>query len=282
MKELFSGISELVKDLYQIGLEISSMRNQPNFNVNKKYDGSPVSNADLECDARIKECLFRHYGQKTPIISEESVDTIGTASLDNIIKNSDYFLIDPIDGTENFIKYGRDYTVNVAYLVKSVPIWGITVSPIEKKCFYNIDNEVWIMEDGMPSQLFLSLPKSISNVSDMLRISTGESSFNEKNKDKTNQMLARLRERYQITTVTGNSCMKYCQLLSGKCDVAVSPNTLHNWDIASMYPLLKNIGYLISDCYGKKILFSNSDMKQRGMVVSSSQQIIDIIASIYE
>src|ERR1700722_2547163 len=92
--------------------------------VHSKADGSPVTSADLAAEAIICEGL-RRLVPDVPIISEEQAARDKPAA----IRGGSYFLVDPLDGTREFIAGRDEYTVNIALVIEGAPLLGIICAP---------------------------------------------------------------------------------------------------------------------------------------------------------
>src|SRR5580698_631404 len=101
----------------------AAIRLQGHGNVNTKADGSPVTAADEAAEVAIRDGLAR-FAPTLPIISEEEAE-----SERPVITNGSYFLVDPLDGTKEFISGRDEYTVNIAIVTDGAPILGIVTAP---------------------------------------------------------------------------------------------------------------------------------------------------------
>lgn len=97
---------------------------QRDFAIEQKSDSSPLTEADLAAHHHIKGAL-QALAPEIPILSEESAD-IPWAERSQW---SEYWLVDPLDGTKEFIKKNGEFTVNIAHIVNGQPIWGVVVAP---------------------------------------------------------------------------------------------------------------------------------------------------------
>ena len=97
--------------------------NRAGMRVEGKSDGSPVTEADLAAD-RILTMGLRHYAPDIPMVSEEQVDSIAPLACDG-----SYFLVDPLDGTREFIAGRDEFTVNVAIVSAGAAVLGIIAAP---------------------------------------------------------------------------------------------------------------------------------------------------------
>ena len=124
-KQLFSRCNEIVLQIY----------NHESFDVQGKGDGSPLTKADLECNKEI--CSFLeslNTSENILIISEEN------KSIDyETRKQYDWcWLIDPIDGTKEFIKRNGEFTINVGLSYCGIPVFGMVSIPVTNELFYGI------------------------------------------------------------------------------------------------------------------------------------------------
>ena len=117
--ETFNFAGQESIDLYAKGLKIEI-----------KEDGSPVSNSDLKCNELITNKILE-LTPNIPVVSEETVDLK--------IKNKEkiFWLIDPIDGTKEYIAGKDEYTLNAALIIDKVPCIGLVGAPKKKQLFYS-------------------------------------------------------------------------------------------------------------------------------------------------
>ena len=111
LKKIAEGLIETTKFAGQKSVEIQ----EKGLKVNTKSDGSPVSNGDLEVNKILTEKI-KQLTPNIPIVSEETVN------LNNKNTLSTYWLIDPIDGTREYIKGKDDYTLNSCLIIDNIPV----------------------------------------------------------------------------------------------------------------------------------------------------------------
>ena len=128
MHDLMLAVVELSKKAGEAILEIY---NSEDFNVEKKGDDSPLTAADLASHKTLMAGL-RALTPETPIHSEESEGITWEMRRDW----SRYWLVDPLDGTKEFIKRNGEFTVNVALMENGVPIMGVVYVPVTGVCYY--------------------------------------------------------------------------------------------------------------------------------------------------
>lgn len=118
-------IEKLVEYTRVLGLRAKSLRSD-GLKIEIKNDGSKVTNADKELDLMLIEFIRNELQNNDLIISEEDVGSGNTPMAKN---NESYWSIDPIDGTNAFIKGHPYWTVNIAYIENGVPIFGLINAP---------------------------------------------------------------------------------------------------------------------------------------------------------
>ena len=112
----------------EAGAEIMRIYDSPDFEVRTKTDASPVTEADEAADALISAGL-REAFPDVALVTEEQA-----ASHDQDV--STFLIVDPLDGTKEFVQRRGDFTVNIAYVVDGVPVRGVVYAPAKGRLFY--------------------------------------------------------------------------------------------------------------------------------------------------
>ncbi len=112
------------------------------FEARMKDDASPLTEADLAADRIIVEGLERAFPD-IPIVTEERTETHDLA-----VAGSRFFLIDPLDGTKEFVRRGGDFTVNIALIEQGVPVHGVVFAPALDRLFWTDDAGAAHRRDG--------------------------------------------------------------------------------------------------------------------------------------
>ena len=133
-------LNNLVKEVIEIskkaGIEIIKIYNTQNFEVQYKSDDSPLTLAD-ETSNNIIISELAKLSPKFPVISEESVNETYPER-----KDYEYFwLVDPLDGTKEFVSRNGDFAVNIALVHRNSPILGVVYVPCTEGVFYAVKNE---------------------------------------------------------------------------------------------------------------------------------------------
>jgi 3'(2'), 5'-bisphosphate nucleotidase len=195
-----------------------------------KADGSPVTAADEAAEAIIRDGLAR-LAPDLPIISEEHA-----ARDQTVINGADYFLVDPLDGTREFIAGREDYTVNIAILSGGAPILGVIASPASGTIWRGIvgrDAERLTFSAGQlsPPQPIRARPRPQGELIVMVSRSHLD--------DATLTYLGSLPHAQRIAC---GSSLKFCRLAEGAADHYPRLGPTHDWDIAAGHAVLAAAG----------------------------------------
>ncbi len=211
--------------------------------ISYKEDGSPLTNADIKVNDIIVDGLQKLF-PNIEIISEELYQS------KDIFNNKKYFwLIDPIDGTKEFINKNSNFTVNFALIKYNSPIFGLISQPTTGKIWYNFNNKSWRLDKGQDFKNSQRIQCSEINYQKLQTLS----SFNHRSKELENWM-SFVRP---ISDQNIGSSIKFCYLAEGKVDFYPRISPTMEWDIAAGHSILKSAGgNVVSDSgieirYGK-------------------------------
>jgi len=200
-----------------------------NTAITYKRDNSPLTEADLSANRIIVQGL---ENTQIPIISEES-DTI----LYETRKTWDKFwLIDPLDGTKQFVKNEDEFTVNIALIVNDSPVEGVVFAPALGVLYYG--NQIQGAERIQVDKNLI--PEKISCLkSDTIRIVASRSHLNES----TQKYIQSITSVYNRTSIVHvGSSLKFCLIASGEADIYPRIGSINEWDIAAGHAVLNAAG----------------------------------------
>jgi len=200
----------------------------------RKSDDSPVTLADRDSEA-ILLAVLREIDPDIPIVSEESAEALDRD------RGDQFFLVDPLDGTKEFIKRRTDFTVNVALIEEGVPVFGMVFAPARKEVAFTIAEHRAVaahLDPGMePEEQTLDAhPISVRDVpADGISAIVSASHFDEE----TEAFLADLpiAERSSV-----GSSLKFIQLAEGKADLYPRFGSTMEWDTAAADAVLRAAG----------------------------------------
>lgn len=238
----------------QAGQAILQVYQQDNaaFNITGKDDHSPLTAADLASHNLIIRALAELTPQ-LPVLSEEAADI----SWDIRQTWQRYWLVDPLDGTKEFIKRNGEFTVNIALIEQGEPVLGVIHVPVSGKTYYAVKGAgSFLRERAQEKQLM------IAPVTKVLRIVGSRSHPSPQLQDYLQQFT-----EYELLSV--GSSLKFCLVAEGKADIYPRFNPTMQWDTAA--------GHIIATEAGASVVFDGltDNIYQReqllnpGFIVSS-------------
>lgn len=227
-------INSLVQISIDAGDEIMKIYNR-DFTVENKSDNSPLTEADKAANTVIVNALKRLY-PAIPIISEEN-------KLTDFSERKDWewcWLVDPLDGTKEFIKKNGEFTVNIALVRGGQIVAGVVYVPAQDKIFYAIEGKGAYLIDSSGSPRLLKIRQIAED--GILKV-VGSRSHNSKEVD---EYVENLRNVYDnIEFVAAGSSLKFCLLAEGKADVYPRLAPTMEWDTGAGHIVAKEAGALV-------------------------------------
>ncbi|PLX06413.1 MAG: 3'(2'),5'-bisphosphate nucleotidase [Marinilabiliales bacterium] len=221
-----------------------------NYTTNFKIDDSPVTDADLAANKIIVEGLSN---TDIPIISEESANMSYSERKDL----KEYWLVDPLDGTKQFVRNEDEFTVNIARILDNSPVEGVVYAPAHKKLYYgNLKDGAHLYNYKASVEIVSKLP--LAN-QEGLSLIISKSHLN----DATREFVEKVRSKYSnIEICRVGSSLKFCCLAEGHSDIYPRIGSISEWDIASGHAVLKSAGgKVINIATGEEIIYNTKDMK---------------------
>lgn len=203
-----------------------------------KEDQSPLTEADLRADRVIREGLERHF-PGVFILSEESVSAGPQAA-------RRFFLVDPLDGTKEFLKRNDEFTVNIALVEDGQPVAGVVLAPALGELFYAARGlGAWKRDAaGVRATATMKIEPTAP-----LRVMGSRSHGG----DKLNAWLANLKNEH--TFVAAGSSLKFCRIAEGAADIYPRFGPTSQWDTAAAQAVLEVAGGAVTDLQGKPLRY---------------------------
>ncbi len=187
--------------------------------VRAKADGSPVTGVDLAADAILRDGL-KALDPAIPYLSEEG----GIPAYEVRRRWPRYWLVDPLDGTKEFIDRTGEFTVNVALIEDREPVLGVVAAPAAGLLYHARAGEgAWKREGGGPAR---RLRSTLSGPSDPLRVVESRS-------HPSPALEAFLAPLNVVERVKGGSSLKFCLVADGRADVYPRLGPTMEWDVAA-------------------------------------------------
>ena len=220
---------------------------QQDFDVDYKADNSPLTKADIKSNEIITESLKDLYPE-IPILSEENKEVPY-----NIRKNWEYFwLIDPLDGTKEFVKKNGEFTVNIALIYKNIPVLGVIYAPILDLLYYAQKNKgAFKQEKNKDTQ---KLPLYVNSSDNTLKVIVSKSHYNQETKYFVNN----LKNQYEkLEFINIGSSLKFCLIAEGKADIYPRLAPTMEWDTAAGQAIVEQARGEVLNFKTKKLLEYN-------------------------
>ncbi|MBE6626168.1 MAG: 3'(2'),5'-bisphosphate nucleotidase CysQ [Ruminococcaceae bacterium] len=223
------------------------------FSITEKEDNSPLTTADIESNRIITTHLRSRFPEYAILTEEEHDD------LSRLTNPFGVFIVDPLDGTKEFIKKNGEFCVSVALAVKNKIVCGVVAVPVQKVLYYAIEGHgaYKCNFDAVSCGFTFGVGKclSVSSRRDKVIVALSRSHGDEK----TEKMLERNAVRI-LETVTVGSCLKGCMIAEGKADVhyRFGPGT-KEWDTAGMQIICEEAGAVFTDIYGAPLKANRDD-----------------------
>ena len=234
-------------DLYVKGLKIEI-----------KSDNSPVSNGDLRCNELITNKILE-LTPNIPIVSEETVNL----KIKN--KNKIFWLIDPIDGTKEYVAGKDEYTLNAALIIDKVPSIGLVGAPKKKQLFYSYGKgDSYVIEDS----------KIIKNDCSK-KTPKGEIVALASSSHPSEEIMSVLK-KYNITSVVKMaSSYKFCVIANGEFDIYAAKERAHEWDYAAGHAVAEHAGAIIETLEGNFYDYGKEDYKNHSILMKRAKNLND-------
>lgn len=226
------------------GTEIMKIYTDPkaDFGIEMKADNSPLTVADRKSHAVIAEALaVTPY----PVLSEEGK----AIPVEERRKWDELWVVDPLDGTKEFIKRNGEFTVNIAYVKKGCPMGGVIYIPVKRQLYFaDMDLGAYRVDDISDMTEYTTIDSLLSvahrlpepeNRHDNFVIVASRSHLT----PETQEYISKMKEKHDdVTTVSSGSSLKLCLVAEGKADVYPRFAPTMEWDTAAGHAIVKASG----------------------------------------
>jgi len=213
------------------------------FIVEEKADHSPLTEADMAAHEVIERALLAHYPD-IPVLSEESA-TIPFAQRQEWDR---YWLVDPLDGTREFVKRNGEFTVNIALIEAHEPVVGVIVVPVTGVCYYAArGNGAWKVADGKVSAI------GVRQRDPAFTIVAGSRSH------ASDSLVAFIERIGDHELVSMGSSLKICLVAEGKADVYPRLGPTSEWDTAAAHCIVDEAGGSLTDTHMKTLRYNTKE-----------------------
>ncbi|MGD9107951.1 MAG: 3'(2'),5'-bisphosphate nucleotidase CysQ [Gammaproteobacteria bacterium] len=226
--------------------------NNSSLVTTKKSDNSPLSQADLSSNEIIISSLQKHFSY--PILSEEKTGDF------TMPQNDKFWVVDPLDGTKEFISGSDEFTINIALVENGVPLLGVVSVPAYNEIYYAIRGVgAFVRKNGYDRRINCSGCNNLKKAN----ISISRSHFDPRLKQVFNK-------NNIVNVIHKGSAVKYCAIANGTADASIRITPLMVWDICASHCILFEAGGMITDFYGKELRYCSENLKFVNGIVASN------------
>ncbi len=250
-------LNNIIHDLNSVGEMILSYYNN-DYTIDIKSDESPVTCADIAADAMIRD-IFKKYTPQIPVISEE----VKSPEYE-VRKDFDYFwLVDPLDGTKEFINKTDEFAINIALVKGTKPVIGIIHLPVQKETYFATEqSEVLVYKDD----IITPLEKS-PNSNNVLLVSRSHKD------DEAKDIVKAIEKKLSLTfkTLTLGSSHKQIAIIKDMADMYVKMSGgPQEWDFAAGQVLIEQSGgSIINVNTGKPPVYNKRNFSMSEFIMKS-------------
>ncbi len=218
-----------------------------------KIDNTPVTNGDIEVNELITAKIEK-ITPEIPIVSEESSTNKSNENLKT------FWLIDPIDGTHDYINGRDEFTINAGLIINNRPEVGIVYAPGKKRLFYTFhEGKCFELSNNKEKKLDCS---KLTKKGEVKAVSYS---------NKLKPVIEDWHKKFNVTEyIKMKSSFKFCVVATGEYDLYVAEPRACEWDIAAGHAILKNAGGIITDFENKEILYGKKDFKNSSLILKRS------------
>ncbi len=226
--------ARLIPTIRRLALEagdrIMEVYNGPDFAVKAKSDATPVTEADEAADALISAGLRAAFPDVVLITEEQAAS--------HALSASTFLIVDPLDGTKEFVQRRGDFTVNIAYVENGVPKRGVVYAPAQGRLFYTREDGVSVEETGPLAKDKVGPTKAIAvtqpdNAALMVVASKSHRD------QATDDYIA----KYAVKDMkSAGSSLKFCLVATGEADLYPRLGRTMEWDTAAGDAVLRGAG----------------------------------------
>ncbi len=245
-KEIALSLLDTFKDAGNVALELRDKGLKKEI----KSDNTPVTNGDIEVNNILTKKISKLTPQ-IPIVSEETSENKKNKDLKN------FWLIDPIDGTSEYVSNKEEFTINAALIINKKPVLGVINAPDKKRLFYSYGaSKSFEINDNQEINLFNQKKKNVNLI-------TAVSYSNDLKPDILN-----LHNKFKVNKYQKmKSSLKFCVIAAGEFDLYIADARAHEWDIAAGHAILEHAGGKMTDFNGNEILYGKKDFKNPSLIL---------------
>ncbi len=249
-------LPEIVDIAHDAGVAIMAIYASPEIAVTEKPDSSPLTEADMASDRVIGASLARlAFG---PVLSEESART----AYEERRNWQRYWLVDPLDGTKEFVKRNGEFTVNIALVENGEPVLGVVYAPVLDVCYFAAQGAGAFVKRGKGEAQAIQVQNPLPG--EALRVVASRSHGDAR----IEGLLQKLGEHQAISM---GSSLKLCLVAEGKAHLYPRLGPTMEWDTAAAHAVVKQAGGRVCDRHGVELVYNKADLHNPEFFVLSAK-----------
>jgi 3'(2'), 5'-bisphosphate nucleotidase len=247
---------EIVGIATAAGDKILEVYASDDFSVEAKADDSPLTKADLASHEHIATSL-KILTPDIPVLSEESQNV----TYRERSKWSRFWLVDPLDGTKEFIKRNGEFTVNIALVENGKVVLGVVHTPALGVTYFAARGEGAFKQENGSIQAITAREE----IEDTLEVVASRSHAG----PETQTLLENLAKDYQVNLVSKGSALKLCLVAEGAAHFYPRLGPTMEWDTAAAQCVVEEAGAVVTDVQGDKLKYNKENLLNPFFMVSS-------------
>ncbi len=253
-EELKKIVQELIDTFKESGKVALELRKE-GLKKEIKEDNTPVTNGDLAVN-RILIDKISKLTPNIPIVSEEISKNKNNRNLKN------FWLIDPIDGTSEYINNRDEFTINAALILNKKPVAGLINAPEKKRLFYSYGRgNSFELENNKE----IKLPDRRKNKDEITAVTYSDSLKPE---------ILEIHKKFNVKKFKKmKSSLKFCVVASGEFDLYIADARACEWDIAAGHAILEHSGGSLTDFDGNEIFYGKSNFKNPSLILKNKRLV---------
>jgi 3'(2'), 5'-bisphosphate nucleotidase len=267
-KLLFMAIHAAV----EAGKQICSVYKSNLYHTVYKEDESPLTKADIDSHEIINKYL---QDSGLPVLSEEESNIPFSRR-----RGWDYFwLIDPLDGTREFLKKNDEFSVNIALVRKNSPVAGLIYSPVDQVLYFSVPGQgVFKLKSVQSGVTDANNLKTLQNKSDRLPYKTERdklivvTSRSFRSADTEKYIMALKKKHQDMELISSGSALKFGLIAEGSADIYPRFSPTMEWDVAAGHAILMEMGFSVADALtGDTLIYNKPELINPWFIAKNSR-----------
>ncbi|MBN2260158.1 MAG: 3'(2'),5'-bisphosphate nucleotidase CysQ [Clostridiales bacterium] len=234
----------------EAGKRILKIYNSDTYDITIKIDESPVTTADHMANELIVKGLYKEFPQYA-ILAEESIDNLERLNYESC------WLVDPLDGTKEFIKHNDEFSVNIALVYKQRPVLGVIYNPVTEELYYAIENEGSFYEQTNKVLKEIAVSEKV----DEIRALRSRSRIS----PKLTEMYDNEKKIKEVIKM--GSSLKGCTIAKGEAEIYYSLGKTMEWDTAAMEIIVLEAGGVFKQLDDTVMLYNRRNSTNKGFYI---------------